>query len=70
MSQATYDEDGALIERKIYSPSGKLIFRQYRDGDDSPYENAAMYMLLGGQNVPSYDARISPDEVRGIMGER
>ena len=70
MSQATYDEDGRLIERKIYSPSGKLIFRQYRDSDDRPHENAAMYMLLGGQNVSSYDTRGSLEEARGMMGEK
>ena len=52
-SQISYDETGLPIERRVYSESGRLAFRQYRhDIDFNPYEAANMAALLGPQNVP------------------
>lgn len=53
VSQIAYDEYGKPIERKRYSPSGKLVFRQFMidDRDLNPYEEANMYILLGNQNI-------------------
>ena len=52
-SQISYDETGIPMERRVYSESGRLAFRQYRhDIDFNPYEAANMAALLGPQNVP------------------
>ncbi|MDO8525524.1 MAG: hypothetical protein Q7S07_03445 [Candidatus Omnitrophota bacterium] len=52
-SRISYDEDGTPMERRVYSESGRLMFRQYRhDIDFNPYEAANMAALLGPQNVP------------------
>ena len=52
-SQISYDETGTPMERRVYSESGRLVFRQYRhDIEFNPYEAANMAMLLGPQNVP------------------
>ena len=52
-SQISYDETGTPMERRVYSESGRLMFRQYRhDIDFNPYEAANMAALLGPQNVP------------------
>jgi len=52
-SQVSYDEVGLPMERRVYSESGRLIFRQYRhDIDFNPYEAANMAALLGPQNMP------------------
>ena len=52
-SQISYDESGTPMERRVYSESGRLMFRQYRhDIDFNPYEAASMAALLGPQNVP------------------
>ncbi len=63
-SQISYDEFGRPFERKHYSDSGKLVFRQFLDKDDlDPYEEATMHMLLGPQNVKYYDPNPpKPDE--------
>lgn len=52
-SQVSYDETGVPMERRVYSESGRLMYRQYRnDIDFNPYEAANMAALLGPQNVP------------------
>ncbi|MDD5436829.1 MAG: hypothetical protein PHX20_04720, partial [Candidatus Omnitrophica bacterium] len=52
-SQVSYDETGTPMERRVYSESGRLVYRQYRhDIDFNPYESANMSALLGPQNVP------------------
>ena len=61
-SQISYTEYGRPIERKQYSESGKLVLRQYVDDDSvPPYEEANMYLLLGGNNVKYYDPTKSSD---------
>jgi hypothetical protein len=53
VAEVAFDENGNPIERKFYSESGKLLFRQYRDDDRfNPYESASMALMLGGCNVP------------------
>lgn len=57
-SQITYDERGRPIERKHYSPGGKLVVRQFLDDAKAdPYEEASMAMLLGGANMQYFDPR-------------
>ncbi|MDD5428875.1 MAG: hypothetical protein PHI58_06565 [Candidatus Omnitrophica bacterium] len=52
-SQISYDETGTPMERRVYSESGRLMYRQYRhDIEFNPYEEANMALLLGGNNVP------------------
>ena len=60
-SQIAYNEYGKPIERKIYSESGKLIVRQYREGLDDvvPYEAASMALMLGGGNLKYPDQNVS-----------
>ena len=56
VAEISYDESGRSIERRQYSESGKLILRQYWDTNKiNPYENAAMYVLLGARNMRFYD---------------
>ena len=48
----SFDELGRPIERKLYSPGGKMVMRQVRDSDKlDPYEEAQMAMFLGGANI-------------------
>lgn len=66
--EVTYDETGKMMEIKMYSESGKLIARRYRDDVDfNPYEQASMYMLLGGQSAAFYDATIRHEDEEGII---
>ncbi len=52
-AQVSYDEGGMPMDRRYFSESGRLVLRQYRDDVNfNPYEDAAMAMLLGPQNVP------------------
>jgi len=68
--QVSYDQYGTPIERKFYSKSGKLAMRLYRDNDSvNPYVNAAMYMMLGGQNIGYYDSRETLKEARQAINE-
>jgi hypothetical protein len=54
-----YDETGKPTEMKMYSESGKLIARRYRDDVSfNAYEQASMYMLLGGQSAAFYDPKV------------
>ena len=62
-SQIVYDERGIPIERKMYSPGGRLILRQFNDEVKSdPYEEASMFLFLGGANVPYYENHRVNDE--------
>lgn len=64
----TYDETGKTMEMKMYSESGRLIARRYRDDVEfSPYEQASMYMLLGGQSAAFYDTTIRREDEEGIL---
>jgi len=70
ISQISYDEYGKPIERKQYSDSGKLVFRQYRDDiKTEPYEEASMALLLGSQNVKYYDSGGRLDDFANIVRE-
>ncbi len=61
-SQATYDEDGRPIERKHYSESGRLVYREYRDDVNfNPYEEANMALLLGARNMSYHDPRVDAE---------
>lgn len=52
-AQVSYDENGVPMDRRYFSESGRLVLRQYRDDVKfNPYEDAAMAVLLGPQNVP------------------
>lgn len=56
VSQISYDENGTPRDKRIFSESGRLVLRQYRDDANfDPYEGANMAMLLGGRNIPYYD---------------
>lgn len=67
-SQISYDEYGRPFERKHYSDSGKLVLRQFLEKEDAdPYEEAAMYLLLGPQNVKYYDPS-PPDPDKETIG--
>ncbi len=56
VSQISYDEDGRTVDRRQYSDSGRLIYRQYSpDADLNPYEEANMYMLAGLRNEAYYN---------------
>jgi hypothetical protein len=51
-SEISFDELGRPLERRLYSPGGKMIMRQVRDSDRlDPYEEAQMAMFLGGMNM-------------------
>lgn len=68
--QVAYDEDGRAIERKLYTESGRLAMRMYRDDDSvNPYVNAAMYTMLGGGNMAYYDSRKTLQDVTKTMNE-
>lgn len=69
-AQISYDEYGKARERKAYSESGNLVLRQYKDDEDvDPYENAAMFKLLSGQNVAYYDSKGALEEVTRLLHE-
>ncbi|MDP2912829.1 MAG: hypothetical protein Q8N91_02345 [Candidatus Omnitrophota bacterium] len=58
VSQTMYDENGRPLERKLYSESGRLILRQYReDLSLDTYEALNMALLLGKQNIAYRDSR-------------
>jgi hypothetical protein len=66
--QIAYDETGKMMEMKMYSESGRLIARRYRDDVNfDPYEQASMYMLLGGQSAAFYDTTIRREDEEGIL---
>ena len=61
--EIAYDETGKPMEMKMYSESGKLISRRYRDDVSfDPYEQASMYMLLGGQSAAFYDSTVRKED--------
>ena len=58
ISQISYGEDGRPIERLMYDDSGRLVQRMYSDEKSfNPYEEASMFMLLGGRNMSYHDPR-------------
>jgi hypothetical protein len=68
--RVSYDTLGKPIERLFYTETGKLIGRMYRDDEDvNPYVNAAMYRLLGGNNVAYYDPKIATDSLSQLADE-
>lgn len=66
--EIAYDETGKPVEMKMYSESGRLIARRYRDDVAfNPYEQASMYMLLGGQSAAFYDPTIRKQDESDII---
>lgn len=66
--EVAYDETGKMMEMKMYSESGRLIARRYRDDVEfDPYEQASMYMLLGGQSAAFYDTTIRREDEEDIL---
>ncbi len=66
--EIAYDETGKPMEMKMYSESGRLIARRYRnDVDFNPYEQASMYMLLGGQSAAFYDPTVRKEDESDII---
>lgn len=66
--EVAYDETGKMMEMKMYSESGRLIARRYRDDVNfDPYEQASMYMLLGGQSAAFYDTTVRREDEEGII---
>jgi hypothetical protein len=68
ISQITYDESGRPVEKRAFSESGRLVFRQYRDDENlNPYVEASMAMLLGmgNRNVGYYDPDPRPQDGGG-----
>ena len=66
--EIAYDETGKPMEMKMYSESGKLVARRYRDDVAfDPYEQASMYMLLGGQSAAFYDPTVRKEDEDGIL---
>ena len=65
--ELAYDETGKMMEIKMYSESGRLIARRYRDDVNfDPYEQASMYMLLGGQSAAFYDTTLRHEDEEDI----
>ena len=65
--EVMYDETGKMMEIKMYSESGRLVARRYRDDVNfDPYEQASMYMLLGGRSAAFYDTRIRREDEEDI----
>ena len=63
-----YDETGKMMEIKMYSESGRLIGLRYRDDVDfDPYEQASMYMLLGGRSAAFYDTTVRREDEEDIL---
>ncbi|MDD5174446.1 MAG: hypothetical protein PHV48_06445 [Candidatus Omnitrophica bacterium] len=68
MYEIAYDETGKPMEMKMYSESGKLIARRYRDDVNfNPYEQASMYMMLGGQSAAFYDTTLRKEDESDIL---
>jgi len=66
--EIAYDDTGKPMEMKKYSESGRLIARRYRDDVDfDPYEQASMYMLLGGQSAAFYDPVVRKEDESDII---
>jgi len=66
--EVAYDDIGKMMEMKMYSESGRLVARRYRDDVNfDPYEQASMYMLLGGQSASFYDTTIRREDEEGII---
>ena len=66
--EVAYDETGKMMEIKMYSESGRLIARRYRDDVNfDPYEQASMYMLLGGQSAAFYDTTVRREDKDDII---
>ena len=66
--EITYDETGKPMEMKMYSESGRMIARRYRDDVNfDPYEQASMYMLLGGQSAAFYDTTVRKEDESDIL---
>src|SRR3989338_743871 len=66
--EVAYDETGKPMEMKMYSESGRLIARRYRDDVSfDPYEQASMYMLLGGQSAAFYDTTVRAEDEADIL---
>lgn len=66
--EVVYDETGKMMEIKMYSESGRLIARRYRDDVNfNPYEQANMYMLLGGQSAAFYDTTIRREDEEDVI---
>ena len=66
--EIAYDETGKPMEMKMYSESGRLIARRYRDDVAfNPYEQASMYMLLGGQSAAFYDTTVRKEDESDIL---
>ncbi len=52
----------------MYSESGRLIARRYRDDVDfNPYEQASMYMMLGGASAAFYDTTVRKEDESDIL---
>ena len=66
--EIAYDETGKPMEMKMYSESGRLLARRYRDDVNfDPYEQASMYMLLGGQSAAFYDPTVRKEDESDIV---
>ncbi|MCX5665894.1 MAG: hypothetical protein NT036_02455 [Candidatus Omnitrophica bacterium] len=66
--EIAYDETGKPMEMKMYSESGRLIARRYRDDVNfDPYEQASMYMMLGGQSAAFYDTTVRKEDEGDIL---
>jgi len=73
ISQMTYDENGRPIEKRAFSESGRLVFRQYRDDENlNPYVEASMAMLLGmgNRNVGYRDPVAQPQSAAGPNADK
>jgi len=66
--EIAYDEAGKPMEMKMYSESGRLIARRYRDDVAfNPYEQASMYMLLGGNSAAFFDTTVRKEDESDII---
>lgn len=70
ISQISYDDGGRPLEKRAFSESGRLAFRQYRyDENLNPYVEANMAMLLGmGERNQAYrDPSVDTGEGAAII---
>lgn len=66
--EVAYDETGKPMEMKKYSEGGRLIGRRYRDDVSfDPYEQASMYMLLGGNSAAFFDTTVRKEDESDII---
>lgn len=66
--EIAYDETGKPMEMKMYSESGRMIARRYRDDVSfDPYEQASMYMMTGGQSAAFYDTSVRKEDESDIL---